>query len=302
MHSFGNKTRFTTMLLCICTFTATSLLAQTKQTASNTTYSGTVTELSFKNVHQPTAQTTRPEDVVWKRDVYRILDLNNIQNAPLYYPVEASADKRNLFSTIFDAVSKNNLKAYTFMDDREVFTEEFAVKFKDVLKRFDIPYVEKSDPKQANSTIFEVNPVDIPSREVTLFYLKEITYLDQRTSSIKTKAVAICPVRVSTDDYEGIRRTPFFWIPIESLKPLLSAQGLAADSLNSAERITMYDYFNQRRYKGDIYKVSNLKNQNIYDYCKTPEAIKAEQERLEKELSMRSKAIWETYETAPAKK
>jgi len=57
--------------------------------------------------------------------------------------------------------------------------------------------------------------------------------------------------------------------------------------------MSAYDYFNQRRYQGDIFKVSNFRNQNIMAYCKTPEAIKAEQERLEKELNNIGSSLWE---------
>lgn len=268
------------------------LYGQNKQSA-NFNYSGTVTGLSFKRSLQPEPGKVRGEDIIWKRDVYRILDLNVSENAPLYYPTEASADKKNLFSTIFEAIANNNLTAYEYLDGREVFTDQYAIKFKDLLKRFEIPFKEKSDPKRPNVTIFDIDAVDIPTSEVTLFYVKEVMYLDQRTSSMQLKTTAICPVLVRTDDMGETRRLPMFWVPFESLMPFLSGQSIAADSLNSAERISLYDYFNQHRYKGTIYKVSNLKNQNIWDYCKTPEAVKAEQDRLENELKNIGNSLWE---------
>lgn len=43
-----------------------------------------------------------PEDVAWRRDVYRQLDLTLDKNAPLYYPVEPSAGQVNLFTYLFD--------------------------------------------------------------------------------------------------------------------------------------------------------------------------------------------------------
>lgn len=42
------------------------------------------------------------EDVVWRRDIYRELDLNSEANAALsYYPVEPKGNQTNLFTTIF---------------------------------------------------------------------------------------------------------------------------------------------------------------------------------------------------------
>lgn len=303
MHTFGNPIRFVlTLALCLglSHVHAQTNAAQQARTAAQPsapqTYSGTVTGLSLKNAKQPEPLKTRAEDIVWKRDVYRLIDLSVSENAPLYYPIETTGDRKNLFSIIFEAFAQNKVVAYEYIDGREIFTEAHALKFKDVLKRFDIPFKEKADPRRPNTPIFEIDPSDNPTSEVLRFYVKEVVYLDQRSSRIQTRPVALCPLLVQADDYEGTRTFPMFWIPIESLRNQLSEQAIAADSLNSVERITMYDYFNLRKYKGEIFKVSNLKNQSIFDYCKTPEALDAERERLEQSLQGLGDSLWEPDE------
>lgn len=291
MYSIRKKYKLVVFSLVIF-LSIEGTLAQNKQ-ATTENFSGTVTGLSLKKNKQPESGKVRAEDIVWKRDVYRILDLNVAENAPLYYPVEASADRMNLFSAIFEAIAKGNVAAYEYLDGREVFTSQYAIKFKDLLNRFDIPYQEKTDPKRPGVAIFDIEAVDIPTSEVTNYYIKEIMFLDQRNSSIQTRMVALCPVLVRTDDMGETRRYPMFWIPFETLRTFLSEQSVAADSLNSAERLSLYDFFNEHRYKGDLYKVSNLKNQSIMDYCKTPDEIKAEQQRLEKALKNVENKLWE---------
>jgi len=283
-------------ILIICTiviFGMTGKLNAQNKPASSTKDPGSFSEVSFKKSKVPESQPVRGEDILWKRDVYRMIDLKKGQNGALYYPVEPIGDQMNLFSLIFDLIANNKITAYEYIDGREIFTDAYAVKFKDLLKRFEIPYKEKNDPKKANASIFEIDGVDIPSSEVTLYYVKEMWYLDQRNSTVKTRPMALCPILVRDDEMGETRTYPMFWIPFESLKPYLSQMSVSADSLNSATRLSAYDYFNQRRYEGDIYKVSNLKNQTIMQYCKTPETIKAEQERLEKELSQIDTTLWE---------
>ena len=289
-------------MLIICTFVifgiTGELLAQNNPVAQNNPASvaqnpGSISEVSLKKSKIPESQPIRGEDILWQRDVYRMVDLTVGQNAALLYPVEPTGSRMNLFSMMFDVVANGKLTTYEYLDGREIFTDLYAIKFKDLLKRFEIPFREKNDPKKPNATIFEIDAVDIPSSEVTLFYLKEIWYLDQRNSSIKVKTMALCPVLIRTDEMGETRRHPMFWIPFETLKPYLSQLPIAADSLNSATRISVYDFFNQRRYQGDIYKVSNLKNQTIWDYCKTPEEIKIEQIRLEKELKDINNSLWD---------
>jgi len=268
------------------------LNAQKKPTSS-TEIPGSFSDVSLKNSKISESQPVRGDDILWKREVYRIVDLKSGQNGSLYYPVETSGDKMNLFSMIFDLVANNKIAVYDYLDGREIFSDSYAVKFKDLLKRFEIPYKEKNDPRKANASIFEIDAVDIPSAEVTAYYLKEMWFLDQRNSSVRVKVMALCPILIREDEMGETRRHPMFWVPFETLKPFLSQLSIVADSLNSASRLSVYDYFNQRRYRGDIYKVSNLKNQTIWDYCKTPETIKAEQERLEKELKHIDGIFWE---------
>ena len=54
-----------------------------------------------------------PEDVVWKRDVYRTLDLTKDANAPLYYPVEPRGRQVNLFTYVFHLLLSGRLDSYT---------------------------------------------------------------------------------------------------------------------------------------------------------------------------------------------
>ena len=55
---------------------------QQQQRKTQSQQLSTRAQLSF-----PTAQ-TMSEDVVWRRDIYRELDLNEDANAGLYYPVD----------------------------------------------------------------------------------------------------------------------------------------------------------------------------------------------------------------------
>ena len=49
------------------------------------------------------------EDVVWRRDIYRELDLNNDANAGLYYPVEPIGSQMNLFTYLFKLMLTGNI-------------------------------------------------------------------------------------------------------------------------------------------------------------------------------------------------
>jgi len=281
------------LIACTLCLTATGFCQTTQTKQATTGDTDAFPEVSFKKSKIAETQQTRGEDVLWKRDVYRMVNLLDGNNGALYFPVVPTAERKNLFCTIFSMVASGRLTAYDYMFEREIFSDDYTLKFKDMLKLREIPFKEKADPKKAGAFIYEFDDVDIPSAEVTLFYVKEVYYLDQRNSTMRIKTVAVCPVLVRTDETGETGKHPMFWVPFESLKAALSQIPVSADTTNSVNRMNAYDFFNQHRYKGDIYKVSNLRNQSLFDYCRTPEDLIKEQARLEKELRDMSDKLWE---------
>ena len=69
-----------------------------------------VVELTERAKSQyPVTQT--PQEVDWKREIYRSLDLENEKNASLYYPVEQTGNQCNLFTFLFNNILKGNITA-----------------------------------------------------------------------------------------------------------------------------------------------------------------------------------------------
>lgn len=55
-----------------------------------------------------------PENVVWRRDLYREINLNDEANAGLYYPVEPIDRQMNLFTYIFKLALNNYIPVYEY--------------------------------------------------------------------------------------------------------------------------------------------------------------------------------------------
>jgi gliding motility associated protien GldN len=228
-----------------------------------------------------------PEDVVWRRDIYRTLDLTQNANAGLYYPVEPVGKEMNLFTYIFKLVLTGNLTAYEYrLDGNESFTDSDKIKMKDMLNSYHIFFEEKNGKIRVDNS-------DIPSSEVLSYYIKECSYYDQGSSTFHTKVIALCPVMHRTDDFGGeATKYPLFWIKYDDLAPFLSRQTVMTSNLNNAATMSADDYFTMNMYKGKIYKTTNMLGKTLAQYCPTDSAMSIEQKRIEGELVEFEKHVW----------
>ena len=220
-----------------------------------------------------------PEDVVWRRDIYREIDLNQNANGGLYYPVEPIDKQLNLFTYVFKLALNGYVPVYEYrLDGNELFTDSAKVKMKTILDNFHIYYEEKDGKIRVDNS-------DIPSAEVKLYYLKESAYFDQANSTFHRKVLAICPVMLREDDFGGeAAKYPLFWVKYSDLAPYLSRQTVMTSNLNNAAMMSMEDYFTLNRYEGKIYKTNNMLGKTLAQYCPTDSALMKEQERIEGEL------------------
>lgn len=235
----------------------------------------------------PTAP-SMDQDVVWRRDIYRELDLNDDANAPLYYPVEPVGSQYNLFSTIFRLMLSGRISVYQYkLDGNESFASVDVVKPKAFLDNYHIYY-----EKDAQGRMHFDNS-DIPSREIKSYYVKECSYFDQHTATFHTKVLALCPIMTRDDDFgDGGNKYPLFWVKYEDLAPYLAKQQIMTSNLNNAATMSIDDYFVRNQYKGKIYKTNNMLGKTLAQYCPSDSAMSKEQKKIEAELAAFEKNIW----------
>ena len=229
-----------------------------------------------------------PEEVVWRRDIYRELDLTDDANAGLYFPVEPQGKQLNLFTYIFKLAQNGYIPVYEYpTDGSDNFSSEARVQMQTILDNYHI-YYEEQDGK------LKVDNSDIPSSEVRKFYLKESAYYDQANSSFHIKVLALCPVMLRDDDFGGeATQYPLFWVKYSDLEPFLNRQTVMASSLNNAATMSMDDFFTLNSYRGKIYKTNNAQGKTLLQLCDGDvDKMTAEQKRIENELAAFHKTIF----------
>lgn len=249
-----------------------------KSNANNMT---TRAQISF-----PT-QASMSEDVVWRRDIYRELDLTQDANAGLYYPVEPVGTQMNLFTYMFKLIMRGQVPAYEYrLDGNESFDASARVKPLSILDNYHIFY-ERTDKG------IHIDDSDIPSKEVTGYYIKESAYYDQANSTFHNQVLALCPILRREDDFgDGATSYPLFWVKYSDLAPFLAKQTIMTSNLNNAATMSVDDYFTKNMYRGKIYKTNNMLGRTLAQYCPTDSAMSREQKRIESEITAFEKNIW----------
>ncbi|MDO4714732.1 MAG: gliding motility protein GldN [Bacteroidales bacterium] len=243
-----------TLIACFVFSTLTAQPpARVRQQATKAT---TQSVAKVTTTRQFPGQPRMPEEVSWRRDLYRTLDLTTDANAPLYYPTEPQGNSMSLFTYLFKLLLRGQVKAYAYnLNGVESFTAAHQVKLKDLMDAYHIYYETKDGRTRVLDT-------DLPSAEVTMYFVKEATYYDAGTAQFHTKVEALCPVLIRQDEFGGEpQRNPLFWVRYDDVAEYLARLPLMVSNINNASTMSAADYFALGRYEGKVYKTNNMQGQ-----------------------------------------
>ena len=231
-------------------------------------------------------------DRQWMRIIYRQLDLDKDKNASLYFPEENIDGQENLFRIIMRLLANNQIHAYEYLDGREIFTEQYQVKVRDLLDRFHIIYTDAKGSTDRNPR-FTIQEADVPTNEVLSYYIIERWEFDTRNNRMRTIVEAICPVLHRSGDFGGEAvKYPMFWIKFADLRPWLAQQHIFTSDDNNLPTCTYDDYFALNMYEGEIYKTRNLKNKSLMQLYPDPEEMTKAQDSIQRRLDSFEAKLW----------
>lgn len=249
---------------------------------------------SLENVEVIDFPVPSADNIMWSKTLWRMIDLREKVNHPMYFPQMPTDGRQSLFTYMFKLIKDGKINAYRYNEAKEDFSASNIMPFSEIVgpEMLDLIYDIELD-ENGDSVGIRVNEADIPSRQIFKFYLKEVWYFDKHESTMKVKVLGLCPQRYWNSADLGETKAALFWVNYDEIRPYLAQQPVVLNDFNNSQRMSYDDLFLKRRFSSYIYKESNIYNRSLIEYCNSVEEVHAEQERIKKEILNYEQDLWE---------
>jgi len=200
-------------------------------------------------------QPVREADILWKKRVWRDIDIREKQNVAFRYPGDENTGGGYFIEILIDAIKKGKLKAYSNFDDR--FTA--ALTKEQILESM----TGKDDSTEVPDPVTGQVRIVVTHKEfnvdlVTKYRIKEDWIFDRNLGRMVVRIIGIAPYVDNIDPNTLLSRgqSPLFWIYYPEAREVL-AQYEVYNPDNDVQRLTWDDFFEGRFFSSHIVKVSN---------------------------------------------
>jgi len=249
----------------------------------------------------------READAVWGKRLWRIIDLREKMNHPLYYPTVPQGKLISLGQVIFDAILKDGLMVYedTWLDvPKTIMVTDTIRQAKSELDE----YGEIVETGELTEDVKFLKP-----DKIYKYKLRETWFFDKQRSSLHPQIMAICPIidltefnanryaemgDIPEDVLEGLkegdRNAELGWIQYRELRPYL-AKYYSYNTRNISEGTSYDDILTwQRHFNSYVYTIGNVyDNREINSYIKNPWDQILESEKIIDEIRTFEHDLWE---------
>ena len=200
-------------------------------------------------------------DVLWSKNIWEKIDLDERVNFPLYYPIDTNNignNRRALYDVLVSAIKDGKIKNI-YADS--YFTEKRTLKdIQATISKVDTTDlgIEQYNAGEEVDDQF-IDRRDLGAADIAEYHIRGMWYFDKRQAEMKYRLLGIAPVApdVNFIDSGQTDLVELFWIWFPDAREVLH-ENKAFTGSSSAQTVTFDQLLNSRRFDAMIYKEDNV--------------------------------------------
>ena len=209
-------------------------------------------------------------DVLWSKNVWEVVDLDERVNFPLYYPVDTvnmGSDRRSLFDVLVKNIKNGKIDAI-YRDS--YFTEKIQLEdLSAAMVRVDTTD-EGYDQLNAGEPIsdYNIERTEITAYNINAYHVRGYWYIDKRQGELKYRLLGLAPVSgdVNFLDDANAADIELFWVWFPGAREVLH-EAKAFNRKNTSMPLSFDHLLNSRRFNASIYREDNVQgDRRVKDY------------------------------------
>lgn len=236
-------------------------------------------------------------DVLWAKNTWETVDLDERVNFPLYYPIDTmniGSDRRSLFDVIMKNVKDGTIDA---IYNDSYFTEKITL---DDIRAS----VERIDTTDAGFSEFNagepISDYNIEKRSITAYNVQAYNirgywYIDKRQGELKYRLLGFAPVVPDVNFLDDPTQPgiELFWVWFPGVRDILH-EAKAFNRKNTSMPISFDHLLNSRRFSGIVYKEDNVQgDRQVKEYINNNAMMQLlESNRIKEQIRDIEQDLW----------